>query len=267
MNKEKDEFYVGYLNQDLPETKSFLKSRLFLILGLIALVSAIFAFGQNKFKNSSFELSKLTEISGVFHEKPYPMLKVKDVDGAYKSVLLLGFGKFGAAGGLAEISPEMNLESKILSLKGTLIYYDGKTFLQLENNLTNTFKVGDSELDIQTQNSLGSITIKGEVVDPKCYFGVMKPGKGKIHRSCAVRCLSGGIPPVFVTTNSKGESNYFLITDRSGNKIDNTILTYVGKPIEISGKLEQIDDWIVLRVDVEKDIRTLESYSSIYSNQ
>jgi len=30
---------------------------------------------------------------------------------------------------------------------------------------------------------ISKMTLQGEIIDPKCYFGVMKPGKGKIHRS------------------------------------------------------------------------------------
>ena len=44
---------------------------------------------------------------------------------------------------------------------------------------------------------LDTFTLIGEIVDSKRYLGVMNPGNGKVHRDCAVRCLSGGIPPIF----------------------------------------------------------------------
>jgi hypothetical protein len=29
------------------------------------------------------------------------------------------------------------------------------------------------------------MTLTGEIVDSKCYLGVMNPGQGKVHRDCA----------------------------------------------------------------------------------
>lgn len=49
------------------------------------------------------------------------------------------------------------------------------------------------------------MTLEDEIIDPKCYFGVI-PGKGKIHRSCAIRCISDGIPPVLATTDKNNMS-------------------------------------------------------------
>lgn len=49
------------------------------------------------------------------------------------------------------------------------------------------------------------VTLDGELVDSKCYLGTMKPGDGKTHKSCAILCLRGGIPPLFV---SKAAAQY-----------------------------------------------------------
>ena len=37
-----------------------------------------------------------------------------------------------------------------------------------------------------------------------CFLGVMKPGRSKPHRACAVRCISGGIPPFKVPGHARG---------------------------------------------------------------
>ena len=42
------------------------------------------------------------------------------------------------------------------------------------------------------------VMLRGEIVDSKCYLGVMNPGEGTVHRDCAARCLSGGLPPMLV---------------------------------------------------------------------
>jgi hypothetical protein len=114
-----------------------------------------------------------------------------------------------------------------------------------------------------TEQSLGRVSLKGEIIDPKCFFGVMKPGFGKIHRSCATRCLSGGIPPVLVTIDDTGVQEYYILTDESGNRIDGEILQMVGKPSEISGELYKTGTWYQLRVSSE-DIRLLAGDSRFY---
>jgi hypothetical protein len=58
---------------------------------------------------------------------------------------------------------------------------------------------------------LGLIKINGEIIDPKCYFGVMKPGKGKPQCDCAIRCILGGITPMLVVKNEQGDANYYLL--------------------------------------------------------
>ena len=47
----------------------------------------------------------------------------------------------------------------------------------------------------------------------KCYLGVINPGNGKVHRDCAVRCLSGGVTPVFATNDFNGRPTILVLTD------------------------------------------------------
>ena len=98
------------------------------------------------------------------------------------------------------------------------------------------------------RDNLGETELKGEIVDSKCYFGVMKPGFGKPHRDCAIRCISGGIPPVLVVKNEKGEAQYFLLTGQNGEPINQEVLPFVGLPVSIKGQLEKMADWYVLKV-------------------
>jgi hypothetical protein len=47
---------------------------------------------------------------------------------------------------------------------------------------------------------LGERILIGEIVDTKCFLGVMNPGEGKVPRECAALCLSGGIPRALLPT-------------------------------------------------------------------
>lgn len=265
MKDTNDEFYVGYLSDVPKETKRSIRKFILGALLLLIIGATTFALTQNKFNNSSFELATSTKISGVFHEMPYPMLKVKTDEGVFKNILLLGFGKSSVNPFLQKIRSEVNeLSGSELSIEGNLIYYNGKTLLQVTSDEKVTIiKKSNPSLLPNKVTLVNSMELQGEIIDPKCYFGVMKPGKGKIHRSCATLCISGGIPPVLATNDSNNISKYYLLTDTNGMPINEQILSYIGKPSIIKGKIVQVEDWFQLQIDT-KDIRELDTPSSIY---
>lgn len=263
--KKQDEFFVPYISESLgSKTKKTIRRLVWTILFAIIVIAGVFAFTQKPFKNGSFELTSETRLTGVFHENPYPMLRVKVADDSYKNILLLGFGKSSVNPYLAVIRKDFEtLTGKELAIEGNLIYYNGKTLVQITSE--EKIKVmGNSDPNILPQKEkVGKVTLTGEIIDPKCYFGVMKPGYGKIHRSCAVRCISGGIPPVLAATDSEQNLHYYLITDLNGGAIHESILPFVGKPAEITGIVETFEDWQFLRINVE-DIRETGEASLIY---
>lgn len=262
--KKNDEFYVSYIAGSLGKnTKRSLKKFVFVAILFIIGATLVFSLSQKQFKNSTFELTSDTKITGIFHENPYPMLRVQLAANTYKNVLLLGFGKLSVNPYLKKLRSEVNdLSGKKLSIEGNLIYYNGKTLIQITNEekvslVTNTtFEIPKSEL-------VSEMTLQGEIIDPKCYFGVMKPGKGKIHRSCAIRCISGGIPPVLATTNGNNLSEYYLLTDTEGNPIHKDILPFIGRPAELKGVVEKNEDWYTLKIDVD-NIELLNTPSNNY---
>ncbi|NES70701.1 MAG: hypothetical protein F6K24_38555, partial [Okeania sp. SIO2D1] len=97
--------------------------------------------------------------------------------------------------------------------------------------------------------SLGEFSLVGEIVDSKCYPGVMKPGQTKTHRACAIRCISGGVPPVLVVHNEKSEKLYFLLADSQGKAVNSRVLDKVGDPVEITGEVVQYGDMLILKAD------------------
>jgi hypothetical protein len=84
----------------------------------------------------------------------------------------------------------------------------------------------------------------------------MKPGHGKPHRDCAIRCIAGGISPVFKTGNERGETNYYLILDENGNKMNGDLTGYVADPISLTARVVQYNDWIILYVNKNSIRRT-----------
>ena len=262
--KKNDEFFVPYIEGSLgSKTKQFIKR--FALVTIIAAigVAIVFSFNQNPFKNSTFELTSQTKITGVFHENPYPMLRVEVAQNTYKNILLLGFGKLGANPFLEKLQNEVkNLNGKKLSIEGNLIYYNGKTLIQITSDEKITLESSKKHI-LPSSTLISEITLQGEIIDPKCYFGVMKPGEGKIHRSCAVRCISGGIPPVLATTDNNAIAQYFLLTDLNGKAINDAILPFIGKPSQVTGVVEKMEDWHVMKIDVS-GIKFVNENSKIY---
>ena len=262
--KKNDEFYVSYINGSLgSKTKRTLKRFTIASICIVIVSALLFSFSQKPFKNASFELLSETKIVGTFHENPYPMLRVEIAKNTFKNILLLGFGKSSANPFLEKIQAEVkDLNGKQLSIEGNLIYYNGKTLIQITND-EKVILIGSSKSTIPQKEVVSKMTLQGEIIDPKCYFGVMKPGKGKIHRSCAVRCISGGIPPVLATTDRNNISQYYLLTDLKGRSINQDILPFIGKPSELTGTVEKMDDWYVLKINPE-DIKVKSDVSKIY---
>lgn len=274
--KESGAFYIGWMPGAPKVFVRFIRKYLLIILPLMILLAGILALSQKKFGTGNFEFGQLTEVTGIYFNKPVPCIKVvngKDIWGnlSYMTIPLVGYGKHGAEGTMAEIEKEKNipLNQKQLTLKGTLLYNDGKTILQVNKNDSPVMNISSatvpSEL-LPQKKELGVFKVKGEIIDPKCYFGVMKPGEGKPHRDCAIRCILGGIPPMLAVKNDRGESNYYLLMGANGEPMNKAVQDYVAEPVEILARLVQYDDWIVAYVNTKEDISRFSYLQSRFGN-
>ena len=249
------EFYIGWMPKAPDAYAKHVRKVVVAIGFLVVVVSTILSFQQRKFSTSSFEFGQLTKVTGIYQSFPVPAVRVVSHGDAighktYLTIPLVGYGKFGAEGVMAELENKhhMSFDGKKITLAGTLLYSDGKTFLQVDGNDKPLISVGqpDAQDAPHTIKELGTTQLTGEVLDPKCYFGVMKPGQGKPHRDCAIRCISGGISPVFLVRDGKGGTAYYLILNESGNKMNNALKDYIAEPISLQAKAVQYDDWIIL---------------------
>jgi len=87
-------------------------------------------------------------------------------------------------------------------------------------------------------------------VDSKCNFGVMNPGRGKVHKDCAARCLSGGIPPAFVTADLEGQPATLILTAEGGKPLPKeTFLGHVAQPLQLRGVVRKTGDELFFEVE------------------
>lgn len=259
-----DEFYIGWMAKAPEGYAKHIKKILLLLLGLMIAGGMVLALQQRKFSTASFEFGQLTEVKGIYQQFPVPGIKVitsKDPLGhvEYITIPLVGYGKFGAEGVISELEKQkkISLDKKEVVFKGTLLYSDGKTLLQIDRNDSPLISVSNTAAITPLIKDLGTVELKGEIIDPKCYFGVMKPGHGKPHRDCAIRCMAGGISPVFYVRNEKNEANYYLLLGADGKKMNEELKDYIADPVSLQAKAVQYDDWIILYLDNKEKIKRL----------
>jgi len=246
-----DEFYIGWEDKAPPGAGSWVRRTVVLLLALAVVLGALLSLSQRTIGVSVFEWGKVKSFSGILKSQPYPHLLVprpgaSDSQTPFSSYYLVKPFKFG-------FDPETasRLDGKAVSLKGTLIYRGGQTMIEVADG---SIRPGDASTS-QPFNastspvSLGQQTLVGEIVDSKCYLGVMNPGVLTPHRACAIRCISGGIPPVLLVRQTNGSVLYFLLVSRDGKPVNNQVLNLVAEPVEVTGEVERQGELLILRAD------------------
>ena len=254
----KNELYIGWMKDAPNNIGAFIKKYILVLLLIVIVSGVLLALSQKKFGKGTFEFGTLTEVRGVYFARPIPNLKVingKDIWGnvSYITIPLIGYGKFGVDGVISDIEKQQHivLDGKAVTVKGTLLYNDGKILMQVDGNdqpINNIAVAGAEKNELSASKDIGTVQLKGEIVDPKCFFGVMKPGEGKPHKDCAIRCILGGIPPVLRVNNTDGTTSYYFIVGANGERMNQAVQPYVAAPVEIKAKAVQYNDWTVLYV-------------------
>ena len=250
----KNDFFIGWLDKTPSDYANKTKVFLLTIFPILVLSALAFINSQKPVNNSTFEFGKLTTVEGTLIEKPVPMLRMKvgenlSNQAIYQHLMLVDVMKFGAEKAIGEMEKIANhsLYGKAIKLQGTLIYYNGKTVMELTEGAKAFLGLSNQKAYPTIPHSnVGMTKMRGEIVDPKCFFGVMKPGEGKPHKSCAVRCLSGGIPAVFATKDKNNNQQYYILLGEDGNSINAELLDFTADHIQISGKVAQMADWKIL---------------------
>jgi len=245
--EERDEFYVGYEPNAPP---GLAKRTIRIIAGLCAATlccALLLVWGQQSFAPAVFEFQQPKKFEGLIEERPVPALVVRrpGATGAVPAVSrypLVLPGKHGAS------LPVLGFSGARVQLRGSLIYRAEQTMIELVPNSIRAVPLLSDETAGQTapDSDLGVFTIVGEIVDTKCYFGVMNPGNGKVHKDCAVRCISGGIPPALLVRSQDGEPTVLLLVDADGRQLNGEILDKVGEPVEIQGRVVRSGDTLWL---------------------
>ncbi|MHC5211846.1 MAG: Rieske 2Fe-2S domain-containing protein [Planctomycetota bacterium] len=257
-----DPLYIGW-QPAMPRLHAVFTRRTSLRLVLAGLlVGVLLAAGHGPFRGGAFEFGTLRRLEGVLSTAPQPMLRVArpgSLGGLAVPVvsryLLVAEGKRG----VSELVD--GLDGRRVAAYGTLIWRDGGTMFELSARpeaLDDDAPAarGGAGTGAGSTASLGRVTLAGEIVDSKCWLGVMVPGQGRVHRACAIRCLSGGIPPLFHVATDDGRDVALLLVGPDGTPLGPVLLDRVAEPLTATGELVRHGDLLVLRAASE-DLRPL----------
>jgi hypothetical protein len=243
-----DEFYIGWEAKAAPGIGKTVHKVVIAVLALALLVSVVLAVSQRMIGVSVFEWGNHKTFSGILQATPYPHLLVPrpgNADGrlSFSTYYLVAPWKFG-------LKPEAiaAFDGKSVSLNGTLIYRGNQTMIEVVPDsiqATNADAVGA----LPRTMPLGKQTLVGEIVDSKCFLGVMNPGQLTPHRACAIRCISGGVPPVLLVRQKDGPAIYFLLVSSDGKAVNKQVLNMVAEPVEVTGEVEHQGELLILRAD------------------
>ncbi len=241
---ERDPFFIGW--NPMPRSYArFLAPVAFVLLVALAAGGAVLAWGQRSPGPGVWD-DDLTTFTGVVYAEPYAMIRVPGESGAPpRTMLLVAEGKFGAK---ERVKPH---DGKPVRVRGTLLSRGGWQMLELADGddglrAAELPEAEQAVLRRPVAKSLGAVTLRGEIVDSKCYLGAMKPGGGRTHKGCAVLCLKGGVPPVFVSRD-EGDALY-LLANAEGGPLEPAYFDLAADAIRLGGQVEEWGDFRILKV-------------------
>lgn len=231
-----DDFYIGYLPKAPARTARFTR-RAVAAAGIATLFAGgALAVALPYYGNGVFEFGRHQDFVGTMRCDTVPQLKTDAAD-----YVLVGYGKNRAP---IELCGAAGQQVKI---NGTLITREGRQLIEVSSS--EEIRSAAAPSVPSQRQSLGRATLTGEIVDSKCYFGVMNPAEGRAHRACAELCLKGGVPAVFVARDRTGATAHLIITQTNGKPMNDQLLRWAAESVEATGEVVRQGKWLIFRVD------------------
>jgi hypothetical protein len=246
------EFYVGYAGAMPPALRRFVRRVVGAALAASLAVAGLAVAFHEPFAKSVFEYGDEREWVGWIREAPVPLLVVpgpacSELCAATTSWPL---ARYGTKRGAAELV--RGLDGAQVRLRGVLVYRGEQVLLDV---VAGSIEELAREPGPRTPapeprvEDLGIHALAGEIVDAKCHFGVMRPGSGKAHRSCAARCISSGAPALLWVRDGAGRERHLLLLGADGRALGRELLPFVAEPVEITGRVLRSDDLWILQAE------------------
>ncbi len=244
--KPADEVFIGWDKAPVRDRRFLLLSLPLLGLGAAGAARAL-AQATNDPGAGLWDTGHVTRVTGALRAAPYPMLYVEDAASPYgvRTILLVALGKCTSALKLA------TAEDQVVTASGVLIERGARRMLEVPLALDKWLEASSATVKLPPlqPESLGRAKLSGQIMDTKCFFGVMRPSLGKTHKACASLCIRGGIPPSFWARRKDGKESILLMTDAAGKAHGEAILPFVGEPVAAEGEIVRVGDLLQFRAD------------------
>tara|TARA_R110002072_G_scaffold42064_22_gene119128 strand:- start:8496 stop:9314 length:819 start_codon:yes stop_codon:yes gene_type:complete len=235
----KPEFYVGYLPTP-PAHRRFIQLTVAALTFLTLALAVLIARAQRDPGASLIPSATIQSWTGTLYTQPYPML-IED-DGSIH--LVMGMGKFGVADRVAPF------KAKRCIVEGWALARSDRQGIQLAPE-SNAIRPDPNSTSTIAQPALSPPTpvrLFGEIVDGKCFIGAMKPGDGKAHKSCAILCIGGGLPPMFESIDPTEFESLPLILVNGQAHLPDQLLQLAGEPVIITANLQSLGPLPILNI-------------------
>lgn len=240
-----DEFFVGFF--PIPPGH-----RLFLAATAVALVLLFAAAGWFAAATQAapeeaglrFDFGR-QEVTGVLSLHPYPVIRVTEGSErlpAGRTVMLSGGGKFAPAQAAA-------LDGRLVKAGGVMLKRGDLDMLQIGGGAQNLATVEGDAPALAPPEPLGRWLLEGEICDGKCAAGAMRPGRGLTHKACAILCVTGGVPAVFISAAPVEGATFLLMSGPDGGPLPREALDFTAAWVSVEGEIERVGDLLVFRID------------------
>ena len=242
----KDDFFIGWADTPKPDRRFFLGAGLSLLAGTAATGTALAAL-QNRPGPGTWDQAAVREWRGIATSDPYAMLRTTDFDGTPRTALLACLGKCGVAARIGSYAGQQVVVKGSLIQRGEhrmIAVVDGLDWIRADDADAPS-DLAFPELAYPAPAAAPEVTLAGEILDSKCWFGAMRPSEGKVHKACAALCIRGGIPPAFFAKDRAGNQTLLIMTHR-GEAHGPDLLPYVADPVQIRGRILRYGDLTLL---------------------
>ncbi len=240
--RDNDPMFIGWADTPPADRRFFLRAS----IGLTT-AAGLLGFGMAALQRSPgtgrWDSEAVREWRGIVSAEPYAMLRTNDLGGGPRTALLSCLGKCGVAARIGALA------GQAVVVKGSLIQRGTHSMLAVDEDgdwiRSDLNAAADPALAFPAGQPLGDVSLTGEILDSKCWFGAMRPADGKVHKACAALCIRGGIPPAFYARSSNGQGALMILT-AGGRAHGPGLLSLVADPVRVSGMVQRVGDLLVL---------------------
>src|SRR5258706_3967533 len=168
-SKTPNDFFIGYLPTPRGQRK-FLGIVTIAIASLAALVALVLASGQRDAGAATWDLHHTTAFDGIIYARPCPLIRVIGPSNEPVSILLAEQGKAGADERIK------SFDGQYVRISGHILARAKLKILELDENPIHALpEANANRLRLPPNFDTKAWKLTGDIVDPKCFAGAMKP--------------------------------------------------------------------------------------------